>query len=80
MLNIEALRDELKVVSKEVKNHFIVAEKAGISLAYLTKIIKGTHVTIGNEKNQDLIKFLIRIYRQIGKKKINALEEAIKEK
>ena len=80
MLKLEALRDELKVVSKEVKNHFRVAEKAGISLAYLTKIRKGTHVTIDNEKNQDLIKFLIRIYRQIGKKKINALEEAIKEK
>ena len=41
MLKVEALRDELVKVSQEVGKHKEVAEKAGISVAYLAQIRQG---------------------------------------
>ena len=80
MLKVNALRDELKIVSEEVGKHKEVAKKGNISLQYLSQIRQGTNVTVDNKKNQELITFLIGIYRDIGKDKLNALIKVLQEK
>jgi len=80
MLKVNALRDELKIVSEEVGKHKEVAKKGNISLQYLSQIRQGTNVTVDNKKNQELIILLIGIYREIGKDKLNALIKVLQEK
>jgi len=80
MLKVNALRDELKMVSEEVGKHKEVAKKGNISLQYLSQIRQGTNVTVDNKKNQELIILLIGIYREIGKDKLNALIKVLQEK
>lgn len=80
MLKVNALRDELKIVSEEVGKHKEVAKKGNISLQYLSQIRQGTNVTVNNKKNQELIILLIGIYREIGKNKLNALIKVLQEK
>jgi len=80
MLKVNALRDELKIVSEEVGKHKEVAKKGNISLQYLSQIRQGTNVTVNNKKNQELIILLIGIYREIGKDKLNALIKVLQEK
>ena len=78
MLGIEALRDELVKLAEQVGKHKEVAEIASISVAYLSQIRSGANVTLDNEKNRELVKSLITIYRRLGEDKIEALTEALK--
>ena len=77
MLKVEALRDELVKVSKEVGKHKEVSEKAGISVAYLDQIRKGKNAKTEKEENKKLLKLLISIYRSIGENKLNALKQVL---
>lgn len=78
MLEIESLRYELVKVADEVGKHSLVAEKAEISVTYLSQIRKGTNVTLDSSNNQDLISSLILIYRKLGRDQIIALTKALK--
>lgn len=78
MLELEALRDELVKLAEQVGKHKEVAEIANISVAYLSQIRSGANVTLNIEKNRELVKSLIGIYRQLGKEKIEALTEVLK--
>ena len=77
MLEIESLRYELVKVSKKVKRHSVVADKANISVTYLHQIRKGTNVTLDSSQNQGLISNLITIYRKLGVEEIRQLKKAL---
>jgi len=77
MLKVEALRDELVKVSQEVGKHKEVAEKAGISVAYLAQIRQGKNAKTEKEENTILLNLLISIYRSLGKDKLNALKQVL---
>jgi len=76
-MKIEALRYELVKVAKEVGNHKIVAEIAGISIAYLAQIRTGKNAKLDTDENINLLSALIKIYRNIGKTKINSLNRVL---
>ena len=78
MLDIESLRYELVKVSTKVKKHSVVADKANISVTYLSQIRNGTNVTLDSSQNKGLISNLITIYRKLGAEEIRQLTIAIK--
>ena len=61
MLNIDDLRIELITVANVVREHVEVAEKANISVPYLTQIRNGKNAKTDTEENRTLLKNRINI-------------------
>ena len=77
MLNIDDLRIELITVANVVREHVEVAEKANISVPYLTQIRNGKNAKTDTEENRTLLKNIINIYREIGRRKERDLQNVL---
>ena len=77
MLNIDDLRIELITVANVVREHVEVAEKANISVPYLTQIRNGKNAKTDTEENRTLLKNIINIYIEIGRRKERDLQNVL---